>query len=125
MLPGGACHYVFPIPREATFLPWGPKGQRKSPRGTGTWTREELPRNFQVAVHTYSPSPVIFAWVQALHLFHRLRSLCHHKLWLSDQLCWLKSSYRKEKNTNSTGQKSVSVNIFHYYQLLTTVPHNN
>lgn len=88
MLPGWACHYVLPIPREATFLPRGPKEQRKSPGGTGTWVPgKNYHTLFQAAIHTYSPGPAIFAWVQALHLFHRLRFLCHHKLWLFDLLC--------------------------------------
>lgn len=88
MLPGWTCHYVFPIPRETTFLPRGPNGQRKHPRRTRAGGQvPNCHTCLQGVTPTYSPSPVISAWAQALRLFHRLRFLCHRKLWLFDLLC--------------------------------------
>lgn len=42
--------------------------------------REGQSHPLLVTIPTYSPSPAVSAWAQALHPFHTLKSLCHHRL---------------------------------------------
>lgn len=73
-----------PSPEKQHFF-HGVLQTRKCPRRTrtGCQVMNEL-ICIQVMARTYSPSPAISAWVQALHLFHKVKiSLPRHKLWLS------------------------------------------
>lgn len=61
MLPGGARHYVFPIPRETTFFPWGPKRQEHPQEKLEPEPREGHSPPLLVTIPTYSPSPAVSA----------------------------------------------------------------